>query len=105
MYVGDSFLRCEYVPDPIAGTYDKLGVGGDCLHFQVGVGGDCLVLRRQVRVILVFKVAEGARQGQSTVDTALLNKVTRRLDASQLSWIVRLVIDREILRSVTCRHD
>ena len=62
MYVRDSFLRCEYVPDPITGQYDKLGVGGDCLHFQVGIGGDCLVLWWQVRVILVFKVTQGARQ-------------------------------------------
>jgi hypothetical protein len=59
----------------------ELIVLGDVMYLNVRECGDDLVLRRQLRALLEFKVANGTRQGKVAIDSPKVYKASSSLNS------------------------
>jgi hypothetical protein len=57
------------------------------MHCHIGVGSHNLLLGRQLGALLEFKVTDGARQSEVTVDTAEIDETARGADTSLLAYM------------------
>lgn len=92
----DSLLGGHDIPDSVASQEDEFGVVGDREHLDIGVGSDDLVLNLEQGVVFIFKVTEGARKSEHTVDAAVFDEAIGVVDALSLLGVVGLVILRHI---------
>lgn len=81
---GDKFGKLT-----IACDHQKLIVFGDLVSCNIRRSSHNLLLGRQRRAFLKFKVAERTRQGQVAVNSAKVNKATRRTYPSFFTCLKR----------------
>lgn len=92
----DAPLRCETVPDTVAGNDHKFIIGGDGFLPNFGYASYHLGLDADFVIHLILHVAESAGKRQNTSDTAVLNETTCSFDSFQFANVVRLVILRHL---------
>ena len=92
MTVGNDFLGGHHVPDTVTSKHYKLGVVGNWDCFDVGVGCDRLILGLKQGVVLVLKVAEGARQSEHAVHAAILDEALCVVDSPAFGGIIGFVV-------------
>lgn len=70
----------------ITSNNQELVVLADIVYLDVGEGSDYLLLGRKIGALLELEIADGARQGKVTVDTAKVDEAASSLDARLLGW-------------------
>jgi len=63
-----AFLVCKAVPNTVASIDDEVVIRRPLNHLDVRLRGNGLVLRLQLGLVLVLKIADGSTQSQVTVD-------------------------------------
>lgn len=105
MHVGDNLLGSHYIPDTVAGKYNKFSVTGDRHGLDIGASGDSLVFGLAKVVVLVLEVTEGSGESQHAVDSAILDEALGVVNAAGLFLVVRLVVLGELDSRATLAHD
>lgn len=101
---GHHFFVGLALPHAVAAHEHEVQVRGHLVLVGVGVGRDGLLLGREVQLLLVFQVAERARQVQVAVDAAVNDLRPALGDSVYFNLALRLVVKTERRALATRAH-